>query len=77
MPYWQAFSYDKKQRAMLGIHALVYWYDGYKKTGTDKIFEPDSNIGKPRSTGCLRLTLKDARRVFEWSKVGDMVVVHN
>jgi len=77
MPYWQAFAYDKKQRAMLGIHALVYWYPGLKKTGTKKIFEPETNIGIPRSTGCLRLTVADAKKVFEWSKVGDIVVVHD
>jgi len=77
MPYWQAFAYDKKQRAMLGIHALVYWYPGFEKTGTKKIFEPETNIGIPRSTGCLRLTVADAKKVFDWSKVGDIVVVHD
>lgn len=77
MPYWQAFTYDSRQRAMLGIHALVYWYPGFQKTGEKKIFEPESNIGKPRSTGCLRLSVSDAKRVFEWSKVGDLIVVHD
>lgn len=77
MPYWQAFTYDSRQKAMLGIHALVYWYPGFQKTGDKKIFEPETNIGKPRSTGCLRLTISDAKKVFEWSKVGDLIVVHN
>ncbi len=77
MPYWQAFTYDSRQKAMLGIHALVYWYPGFQKTGDKKIFEPETNIGKPRSTGCLRLTVSDAKKVFEWSKVGDLIVVHN
>jgi hypothetical protein len=77
MPYWQAFTYDKKQQAMLGIHALVYWYPGFEKTGAKRIYEPESNIGKPRSTGCLRFTIQDAKRIFEWSRVGDLVIVHD
>lgn len=77
MPYWMAFTYDRKQQAMLGIHGLVYWYPGYTREGTKKIFEPETNIGKPRSTGCLRLTVSDAKKIFQWAKVGDMVVVHN
>lgn len=77
MPYWQAFTFDREQSAMLGIHALVYWYPGLEKTGGKKIYEPESNIGKPRSTGCLRLSIEDARKVFEWTKVGELVVVHD
>ena len=77
MPYWMAFTYDKKQAAMLGIHALIYWYPGFQKTGETKIYEPESNIGKPRSTGCLRLTVSEAEKVYNWAKVGDVVVVHD
>lgn len=77
MPYWQAFTFDPSQNAFLGIHGLVYWYPGLTKTGDKKIYEPISNIGKPKSTGCLRLTVEDAKKVYDWAKVGDFVVVHN
>lgn len=77
MPYWQAFTFDPSQNAFLGIHGLVYWYSGLAKTGDKKIYEPISNIGKPKSTGCLRLTVEDAKKVYDWAKVGDWVVVHN
>lgn len=77
MPYWMAFAFDNNQRAWLGFHSLVYWYPGYKQTGTKKIYEPISNIGKPRSTGCIRMTDKDSKTLFDWAKVGDLVLVHN
>jgi len=77
MPYWQAFTFDPSQNAFLGIHALVYWYPGLTRTGERKIYEPESNIGKPASTGCLRLTVEDAKKVYDWTKVGDYIVVHN
>lgn len=76
MPYWMAITYDKKQKTMLGIHSLVYWYPGFEKTGEFRYEEPESNIGTPRSTGCLRLTKENAKYVYERTQVGDLVVVH-
>jgi lipoprotein-anchoring transpeptidase ErfK/SrfK len=77
MPYWMAFTFDKNQRAWLGFHSLVYWYPGYKQTGEKKIYEPITNIGKPRSTGCLRMSEKDSKALYDWARVDDWVVVHN
>ncbi len=77
MPYWQAFTYDKNQKAWLGIHALVYWFEGFTQTGTRKIFEPESNIGTPKSTGCLRLTKEDAKMVYNWTNSGDYIIIHD
>jgi lipoprotein-anchoring transpeptidase ErfK/SrfK len=77
MPYWMAFTYDRSQKAWLGFHALVYWYPGYKKEGIQKIYEPETNIGKPRSTGCIRMTKTDAKSLYGWARVGDLVIIHD
>lgn len=76
MPYWMAFTFDKKQDAMLGIHSLVYWFPGYQPKGDKVIREPESNVGIPRSTGCIRLKESDALMVYNWASVGDLVVIH-
>lgn len=77
MPYWMAFTADTKQMSMLGFHSLVYWYPGYSRTGESKIWEPESNIGTPRSTGCLRLKLDEAKELYYWANVGDWVIIHH
>lgn len=77
MPYWQAFWFDRDQNAMVGLHALVYWYDGLKKTGDRKIYEPVTNIGTQRSYGCIRLTEKDAKYLYNNMSVNDFIVVHD
>lgn len=77
MPYWMGFVYSHKQEAWFGIHALVYWYEGYHKTGTKKIYEPASNIGQPKSTGCIRLLKKDTKYLYNRLEKGDIVVIHN
>jgi lipoprotein-anchoring transpeptidase ErfK/SrfK len=35
-----------------------------------------SNFGTPVSHGCVNLTVKQARRLFNWASVGTPVVVH-
>lgn len=77
MPYWMPFTYDNYQDAALGIHALVYWYPGLEKTGSKKVYESESHIGTPRSTGCMRLRTEDAKYVYERTRVGDPVVIHD
>lgn len=77
MPYWMAFTYDTRQNALLGVHALVYWYPGLQKVGDSKIYEPETNIGTPKSTGCMRLTLGDAQYVYEHIAVGDPIIVYD
>ncbi|WKZ29794.1 MAG: L,D-transpeptidase [Candidatus Dojkabacteria bacterium] len=76
MPYWMAFMYDPSQKTMLGIHSLVYWFPGYQPTGEYVIREPESNVGTPRSTGCIRLKEDEAKLVYDWANVGDWVIVH-
>jgi lipoprotein-anchoring transpeptidase ErfK/SrfK len=76
MPYWMAFMYDPSQQTMLGIHSLVYWFPGYQTTGEYVIREPESNVGTPRSTGCIRLKESEAKMVYDWASVGDWVVIH-
>lgn len=71
MPFWMAYAYDRKQSAWLGIHGLVYWEENGRM-----IYEPETNIGTPKSAGCLRLKDEDIRKLYKWARVGDWVVVH-
>ena len=77
MPYWMAFTYNRKQHAMFGVHGLINWCPNREKYCEKKIYEPESNLGTPRSHGCLRLKVSDAKYVFDRMQVGDYLVVHD
>ena len=66
MPYWMAFTYDGKY--WLGFHELPEYPDGSK--------EGEENLGRPYSGGCIRLGIGAAEEFYNWSKVGDKVLVY-
>ncbi|MBN1617778.1 L,D-transpeptidase family protein [Candidatus Dojkabacteria bacterium] len=72
MPYWMAYYYDPRQKAMLGIHELVWWDD---ENGVRHV-EPSSNIGTPKSTGCIRLDRGAAKEVYDWAEIGTPILIH-
>jgi len=77
MPYWMAFTKDKKSKVLIGLHGLIYYCPGRKgKYCKHYIYEPESNLGKPKSLGCLRTSVKDAKYIYSKIKVGDYIVVH-
>lgn len=77
MPFWMGFDTKGTADTTLGFHALVYRYPNNQQTGAYRIYEPESHIGKQASEGCVRLTYKDAEELFNWARVGDMVIIHN
>jgi S1-C subfamily serine protease len=70
LPYWMGFNefYDTKKACgcVQGIHAIPIGKD--KKTISDPIEEENSH-------GCIRLNIKDARKLYNICKVGDVIEV--
>ncbi|PIR97465.1 MAG: hypothetical protein COT91_01075 [Candidatus Doudnabacteria bacterium CG10_big_fil_rev_8_21_14_0_10_41_10] len=66
MPYWMAFTHDGKY--WLGFHELPEYPDGSK--------EGEENLGWPYSGRCIRLGIGAAEEFYNWSKVGDKVLVY-
>jgi len=72
MPYWMAFYYSKSQKAWYGLHGLIWWYDENGKA----VYEPDTNIGIRRSTGCIRMLKEDAKYLYSMFDKGDLILIH-
>ena len=49
----------------------MYFYKGYAIHGAFW----HQNFGTPVSHGCVNLTVKDARQLYEWTTLGTLVVV--
>ena len=77
MPYWMAFTKYPKTGALIGLHGLIYYCPGRKGKYCNKyIYEPETNLGTPKSLGCLRVSVKDAKYIYKKVKVGTYIVVH-
>lgn len=63
MPKWMGFALGGK----VGIHELPEWPGG-KKEGAN-------HLGKRVSHGCIRLGVKDAQFLYDWTPIGTKVVV--
>ncbi|MDZ7961311.1 MAG: L,D-transpeptidase [Aulosira sp. DedQUE10] len=50
----------------------MYFYEGYAIHGA---YWHD-NFGTPVSHGCVNLRVKQARQLYNWAKIGTLVVVH-
>ncbi|MBD2166372.1 L,D-transpeptidase [Calothrix membranacea FACHB-236] len=50
----------------------MYFYEGYAIHGAYW----HNNFGTPVSHGCVNLRVKQARQLYNWAKVGTLVVVH-
>lgn len=62
MPYWLGLKGTR-----MGIHELPEWPGGYK--------EGANHLGQPVSHGCIRLGVKAAKILYEWTEVGTKVIV--
>lgn len=69
MDYWMAITPD----GSYGIHALPYW----KLAGGGRKYEGEDHLGKRVSHGCIRQSMADAKKLFEWASVGTPVIVHD
>jgi hypothetical protein len=72
MPYWMAFYYSPKQDSYYGLHGLIWWYDGNGK----KVYETEEHIGVRRSKGCIRMTVENAKFLYNIYQKGDPVLIH-
>ncbi len=68
MDNWMAITPD----GLYGIHALPYWI---LKNGT-RYYEGENHLGTPVSHGCIRLSPKAAKALFDWAPVGTTVIIH-
>jgi len=63
------FAYGNDGKTPIGFHSIPLYYDGSMMHGVDQ-------LGLPIATGgCVRMHEDDAAALYEWSKLGDRVVV--
>ncbi len=63
------FTYGPDTKSPIGFHSIPRYYDG-------KRMHPVSALGLPIATGgCIRMSDKAAKAVYDFMKVGDLVVV--
>jgi lipoprotein-anchoring transpeptidase ErfK/SrfK len=63
------FAHGNDGKTPIGFHSIPKYYDGAMMHSTDQ-------LGLPIATGgCIRMAAEDAEKLYEWSKIGDLVVV--
>jgi lipoprotein-anchoring transpeptidase ErfK/SrfK len=63
------FTYGPDTQSPIGFHSIPRYYDGSR-------MHPVSALGLPIATGgCIRMADKDAKAVYDFMNVGDLVVV--
>lgn len=63
------FAYGMDGKTAIGFHSIPKYYDGSPMHSTKQ-------LGLPVATGgCVRMAPEAAEQLYEWSKVGDKVVV--
>ena len=63
------FTYGPDTKSPIGFHSIPRYYDGSR-------MHPVSSLGLPIATGgCIRMADKDAKAVYDFMNVGDLVVV--
>ncbi len=63
------FAYGNDGKTPIGFHSIPIYYDGRMMHGIDQLGLPIA------SGGCIRMHEDDAEALYEWSKIGDRVVV--
>ncbi len=51
---------------------VMYFYQGYAIHGTYW----HNDFGRPRSHGCVNMSIADAKWLYEWAPIGTLVVTH-
>lgn len=69
MPYWMAFEYAGDVGAYLGLHEKAFT----SLVKGKKIYSHDREIGDKLTGGCIALSEKDAKEVYDHSDVGMLV----
>jgi lipoprotein-anchoring transpeptidase ErfK/SrfK len=67
--YMTRFAYGNDGKTPIGFHDIPRYYDG-------RMMHSKDQLGLPVATGgCIRMDPKDAEQLYEWSKIGDRVIV--
>lgn len=67
--YMTRFAYGNDGKTPIGFHDIPKYYDG-------RMMHSKKQLGLPIATGgCIRMAPEDAKFLYEWSKIGDKVVV--
>jgi lipoprotein-anchoring transpeptidase ErfK/SrfK len=67
--YMTRFAYGNDKKTPIGFHDIPRYYDG-------RMMHSKDQLGLPVATGgCIRMAAKDAEQLYEWSKIGDRVIV--
>lgn len=67
MPFWMQFTYQGH-----GMHGLPFW-----KYSWGVVYEGVNHLGQRVSHGCVRLSVENAERLFNWIDIGTKVVVQD
>jgi lipoprotein-anchoring transpeptidase ErfK/SrfK len=63
------FAYGNDGKTPIGFHSIPIYYDGRMMHGIDQLGLPIA------SGGCVRMHEDDAEALYDWSKIGDRVIV--
>jgi lipoprotein-anchoring transpeptidase ErfK/SrfK len=67
--YMTRFAYGNDGKTPIGFHDIPRYYNG-------RMMHSKKQLGLPVATGgCIRMDPEDAKQLYEWSKIGDRVVV--
>jgi len=67
MPYWMQFTYQGH-----GMHGLPFW-----KYSWGVVYEGVDHLGLRVSHGCVRLSVENAKMLYEWIPIGMKVVIQD
>ena len=67
MPWWMGIYYAGKWEN--GFHAMA-------RVGKNQTVLPDSVLGKPATHGCIMLSDKNAKTLYDWAVIGTAVWIH-
>ena len=67
MPWWMGIYYAGKWEN--GFHAMA-------RVGKNQTVLPNSMLGKPATHGCIMLSDKDAKTLYDWAVIGTAVWIH-
>jgi hypothetical protein len=65
---WKTRSYRSKKYNASMPYAINYSHDGY-------FLHQQALPGRPASHGCVRLLREDAKRIFEWVRENDLIII--
>ncbi len=79
MPYAYSSSMQWGMPSWMGIYYAGKWENGFHamaRVGKNQTKLPDSMLGRPQTHGCIMLSDKDAKTLYDWAVLGTAVWIH-